>query len=184
MCKGLQRMVYVFLVDGFEEIEALTTVDFLRRASLDVTVVGIGSSEIAGSHGIKVVTDSITVQYEDMEAIILPGGMPGTLNLEKSSLVQECLQYANSHRLLIGAICAAPSVLGHKGLLVGKNATCYPGFEQELTGAFVNDAAVVQDENIITAKGAGVTIEFAAKIVSALLSAETANTVKEAMQCQ
>lgn len=177
-------MVYVFLANGFEEIEASTTVDFLRRAGLDVTVVGIGGSEITGSHGIKVVTDSITVHFEDMQAVILPGGMPGTLNLEKASLVQESLQYADEHHLLIGAICAAPSVLGHKGLLVNKNATCYPGFERELTGALVSDAPVVQDGNIITAKGAGVTIEFAAKIVSALLSAETANTVKEAMQCQ
>lgn len=177
-------MVYVFLANGFEEIEALATVDFLRRAGVQVTTVGVGGNEITGSHGIKVLTDSITVHYEDMQGVILPGGMPGTLHLESSALVKNAVLYAAEHGLLIGAICAAPSVLGHLGLLEQKNATCYPGFEQELKGALISTASVVRDDNIITAKGAGVTIEFAAEIVSALSSADTANTVKEAMQCQ
>ncbi len=179
-------MVYVFLANGFEEIEALATIDVLRRAGVEVTTVGVGERQVVGSHNIPVIADihEQDMYLNDACAIVLPGGMPGTLNLEASQTVQSALEYALQHDVVIAAICAAPSILGHKGVLAGKTAIAYPGFEKELTGATIATTAVVQDGNIITAKGAGVAIEFGLKIVEALASAKTANSVKEAMQCQ
>ncbi len=179
-------MIYVFLANGFEEIEALATIDVLRRAELSVTTVGIGGKQITGAHHITVAADveENDVQFAEMSAVVLPGGMPGTLNLEASKIVQEALEHAVKNNLVIAAICAAPSILGHKGLLKGKQAIAYPGFEKELTDAIVSDSAVVRDGNIITGKGAGVAIDFGLEIVRALVSDKTANTVKEAMQCK
>ena len=115
-------MVYVFLANGFEECEALAPVDILRRGGIKVSTVGVGGSEITGAHGIRVCCDTgeNEIKESDMQAVILPGGMPGTINLEKSAAVQNALDYAAERGLIIGAICAAPSVLGHKGLLKGK----------------------------------------------------------------
>ena len=179
-------MIYVFLADGFEEIEALATIDVLRRAELSVTTVGVDKKEIVGAHNIKVLADISTLELRpaDAKAVVLPGGMPGTLNLEGSDTVQSTLEYAHKNGLLIAAICAAPSILGHKGYLNGKNAVCYPGFEKELQGARTSEMPVVRDGNIITAKGAGVAIDFGLEIVSALVSEEKAKTLKEVMQCQ
>lgn len=179
-------MIYVFLANGFEEIEALATVDVLRRAGLQVTTVGIGGVEIIGSHNITVRADIADEQLDvsDANAVVLPGGMPGTLHLEASAVVQHALKFAQENDVLIAAICAAPSVLGHAGLLMGKQAIAYPGFEKELKGAEISQKPVVKDGNIITAKGAGVAIEFGLEIASALTTKENANSVKEAMQCQ
>ncbi len=179
-------MIYVFLADGFEEIEALATVDVLRRAGLTVTTVGVGNTQITGAHAITVVTDITQdeLKIEDATAMILPGGLPGTVHLEQSQVVQDALDYAAENQLWIAAICAAPSILGHKGLLKGKRATCYPGFESELIGAIVTNGAVVTDGNIITGKGAGVAVDFGLEIVKALSSSQQANLLKEAMQCQ
>lgn len=179
-------MVYVFLANGFEEIEALATIDVLRRAGLFVTTVGIGAQQITGAHNITVMTDIAENAFDvtDATAVVLPGGMPGTLHLEASPIVQNALGYAAKNNILIAAICAAPSILGHKGLLVGKEAIAYPGFEKDLIGATVSENKVVRDGNIITGKGAGVAIEFGLKIAATLTSKEVANTVKEAMQCQ
>lgn len=179
-------MVYVFLANGFEEIEALATIDVLRRAGLSVTTVGIGAQQITGAHNITVMTDIAENAFDvtDATAVVLPGGMPGTLHLEASPIVQNALEYAAKNNILIAAICAAPSILGHKGLLVGKEAIAYPGFEKDLIGATVSENKVVRDGNIITGKGAGVAIEFGLKIAATLTSKEVANTVKEAMQCQ
>ncbi len=179
-------MIFVFLANGFEEIEALATVDVLRRAQLPITTVGIGGKQITGAHEITVTADITEeiLELTDAKAVVLPGGMPGTLHLEASKTVQNALEYAHKNDLLIAAICAAPSILGHKGLLNGKEAICYPGFEKDLTGAVISDKSVVRDGNIITGKGAGVAIDFGLEIVKAMVSEDTANILKEAMQCR
>lgn len=179
-------MVYVFLADGFEEIEALAPVDILRRAGVEVQTVGIGGQTVVGSHGVPVVCDITErdVTTDGLTAVVLPGGMPGTTNLDRSRVVSKLLEYAASHGLVIGAICAAPSVLGHRGLLRGKQATCFPGFEKELTGASLVPDAVVTDGRIITAKGAGVAIPFGLALAAALVSPEKAEAVRVSMQCQ
>ena len=179
-------MVLVFLANGFEEIEALATVDLLRRAELDVTTVGIGGRLIRGSPGITVVADVEEDQFSmyGVAAIVLPGGLPGTLNLEKSEVVQGVIDYAVENRLLIAAICAAPSILGHKGLLAGKAATCFPGYEQELTDAVISPDVVAVDGSYITAKGAGASIPFALAIISRLVSPEQAKRLEASLQCR
>lgn len=179
-------MVYVFLADGFEEIEALATVDVLRRANLTVTTVGIGTLTVRGAHGILVSADVLDadVCLENMTAMVLPGGMPGTRNLESSQVVQTAIQHAVSKQLPIGAICAAPSIIGHLDLLRGRNATCYPGFEADLHGAVITDEAVVTDGLFTTASGAGVAIDFALELVSRLSTPNMAHDIREAMQCR
>lgn len=179
-------MVYVFLADGFEEMEALAPVDILCRAGLTVKTVGVGGTTVTGSHGIPVVTDvaDTEVTFEDLQAVILPGGLPGTTNLEKSPMVQAALDYATQNGRLIAAICAAPSVLGHKGLLNGRRATCFPGFETELTGAAYTGEAVTVDGSIVTARGAGVAVEFGLQLVSELCSPEQAEELRGTMQCR
>lgn len=148
-------MIYVFLANGFEEIEALAPVDILRRAELEVKTVGVGGKTITGSHGITVTADieEKDVTTDDMELMILPGGMPGTLNLEKSPIVTTCAEYCAKNDIYLAAICAAPSVLGHLGLLNGKEAICFPGFEGELKGATISENPVCVDGKIVTAKG-------------------------------
>ena len=177
-------MIYVFLAQGFEETEAIAPIDILRRCGKEVITVGIGDNIIKGSHGIAVVTDTEDKLVElnsDLEMIVLPGGMPGTINLEASETVQRAIDYCTANDLYIGAICAAPSILGHKGLLKGKKATCYTGFEQELTGAEVSDEPAVIDGKIITARGAGVAVDFGLKLVEALVSKEKSEKMGEAL---
>lgn len=163
-------MIYVFLADGFEELEALAPVDILRRGGLEVKTVGVNGKTAAGAHKIPVVCD-ITAEEavtDGLEAIILPGGMPGTLNLEKSKYVGLFIDFAYNNGLYIGAICAAPSILGHKGLLKGKKATCFPGFEKDLDGAEFSDTPVVTDGKITTAYGAGAAFDFGFRLLSEL----------------
>ena len=164
-------MVVCFLANGFEEIEGLTPVDCLRRCEKEVVTVGIGGVIIKGAHGIPVITDMEDNELkltDAIEMIILPGGMPGTLNLEKNETVQKAIDYCVENNIPIAAICAAPSILGHKGLLEGKKAVCYPGFEQELKGAQVLDEAVCVDGNIITSCGMGSAIKFSHAIIEKL----------------
>ncbi len=179
-------MILVFLANGFEEIEALATVDVLRRADLSVLMVGVGGKTVMGAHGIAVVADCADSDSlpEEIQAVILPGGLPGTTNLEASPVVQHYLEKAAEQNVLIGAICAAPSILGHNGLLRGKRATCYPGYEEDLLGAVCTGESVVTDGGIVTAKGAGVSVDFGLAIVSALVSPETAKELGEKMQCK
>ena len=180
-------MVYVFLAQGFEEIEALATIDFLRRCDLEVITAGVGSQDVTGAHDITVLADtveSMLVKTDDVQAVILPGGMPGTLNLEKSKYVNDMLDFAYEKGLVIGAICAAPSVLGKKGFLRDKVATCFPGFEEQLIGANATGESVVVDGNIITAKGAGVTIDFAYEIAKKLVGESEPQRVKISLQCK
>ncbi len=164
-------MIYVFLAHGFEEMEAIAPIDILRRGEAKVKTVSVTDEKmVMGAHGIKVTTD-ITykeIETENLEGIILPGGMPGTLNLEKSDAVQELISYAVNNNLLIAAICAAPSILGHKGILKGKKATCFKGFEKDLIGADVLENKVVTDQNIITCCGAGAAYDFGFAILSYL----------------
>jgi 4-methyl-5(b-hydroxyethyl)-thiazole monophosphate biosynthesis len=177
-------MIYIFLANGFEEIEALAVVDILRRCDLDVVIVGIGGKRITGSHNITVECDADeNIQAEKIDAVILPGGMPGTLNLENSAFVQKMIDKAAESGALVCAICAAPSVLGHKGLLRGKKATCYPGFETALEGAAVAGRAIEIDGNFITGKGPGVALEFGFAVASRLAGEEAAEKVRVSMQC-
>lgn len=178
-------MIYVFLAPGFEEIEALATVDVLRRAELEVCTVGVGEDFVIGSHRIPVAADIYErdlVLDEKVEAIILPGGMPGTLNLEKSPVVQKAIDWAIENNKLVCAICAAPSILGHKGILNGKEATAFPGFEAELSGAVLSEKYVARDGNIITARGMGSSIEFGLQIAEALAGDNTANKIRASLQ--
>lgn len=178
-------MIAVFLANGFEEIEALATVDILRRADLHVVTVGVGTAMPIGAHHIPVVTDlpETALTMDTLQAVILPGGMPGTVNLEASAIVRRAIDYAVAHDLPIGAICAAPSILGHAGYLWGKKATCYPGFETELRGAVLCDG-VVTDGNMTTACGAGVAVDFALELVRRLVSTEKAEEIRRGIQCR
>ena len=173
-------MVYVFLADGFEEIEALAPVDILRRASVDVKTVSINDSlEVKGSHGIKVLADILLKDVKDgADMLILPGGMPGTLNLQKNAVLCDMLKKADCY---IAAICAAPSVFGELGLLKGKKATCYPGFEDKLEGAEATGLPVVVDGKVITSKGAGTAHLFGFTLLSLLKSSEEAENLKKTM---
>ena len=176
--------VYTMLADGFEEVEALAPVDLLRRAKQQVTTVGVTGKVVSGSHGIPVTADITAEELKigaDMEMIVLPGGMPGTTNLAACEKLTEALKKADQEKRGIAAICAAPSVLGNAGLLEGKKATCYPGVESKLTGAdFVTDP-VAKDGNIITSRGLGTAIEFAAEIVAYLLDESAAKSLKESV---
>ncbi len=178
-------MIYMFLADGFEEVEALCPLDILRRAGLEVTTVGVGGKDmIAGAHGITVQADIPDVMYRDSEPemIILPGGMPGSTNLDESKTVDAALRVAAKKGAYLCAICAAPLVLGKRGYLEGKSAVCYPGFEEYLKGATVSETeTVVRDGRIITAKGMGAAFEFGLELVRALKDNETAEKIKNSV---
>lgn len=177
-------MIYVFLADGFEETEATAPVDLLRRAKKDVVTVGVGKNTVTGSHKITVLTDTTTnkiVLDDSLEMIVLPGGMPGTLNLEADETVQKAIDFCIENNKIIGAICAAPSILGHKGLLKGRKAVCYTGFEKELTGAVIADCPAVADENIVTSRGAGTALDFGLKLIEVLDSKALSEQIKSAI---
>lgn len=169
-------MIYFFLADGFEEIEALCPVDLCRRVGLDVQTVSITDSHaVTGSHGITVTTDMTAADtLGDFDMIVLPGGMPGTANLEASPLVQNALDRALAEDKYIAAICAAPMVLGKRGILAGKEAICFPGFEQYLDGATVSKNKVAIDGRIVTAAGMGVSHDFGLAIVEIFKGKEIA----------
>lgn len=170
-------MIYVFLANGFEEAEALCPVDLLRRSGSKVLTVGVDGTCIAGSHHISVqadITENEMRLDDDLEMIVLPGGMPGTLNLEASETVQKAVAYCVQEDRYIAAICAAPSILGHKGLLNGKEAIAYPGFEKDLLGAKISEHSVCKSGNIITAQGAGAAIPFGLKLVETLHGTDAA----------
>ncbi len=178
-------MIYLFLAKGFEEVEAIATLDIIRRAELDICTVGIGSKIICGSHNIPVFCDleESEASFENLEGIILPGGMPGTLNLEKNATVNKFIDFCIENNKLVAAICAAPSILGHKGLLKDKHATCFPGFEEELDGAILSQDFSVCDGNIITARGMGSAIEFGLLIVKYFQGEKSTSRLKNTLQC-
>lgn len=177
-------MIYLFLAQGFEEMEAFAPVDILRRAGLTLATVGVNGRKVTGSHGIEVTADLTEDQVEKdaIEMVILPGG-PGTKNLEQSSVMKDSVRFCAESGRPIAAICAAPSILGHMGLLKGHKATCFPGYEQELGAKEVTGESVCVSGNIITGKGAGVAAEFALKIVEFLCGEEKSNHLRKTMQC-
>lgn len=178
-------MVYCFLADGFEEVEAIAPVDMLRRASVEVKTVGVTGEVVSSSHGISVIPDiplSEVVLDNNLEAVILPGGLPGATNLEESADVQKAIDFAAKNDKYVCAICAAPQILGHKGLLKGREAIAYPGFEKELDGAVISKNYVAVDGRFITAKGAGVATEFGLAIVGALKGHVVAESIGKAIQ--
>ena len=175
-------MVYVHLAEGFEEIEALTIVDLLRRAGIETETVSVtGRLPVTGSHGVKVVADILfeDAVYSACELIVLPGGMPGSSNLAgHDGLLQKILSFRNQGKGL-AAICAAPLVFGRAGILKGIKATCYPGFEKELEGAECLKDSVVSDGGIITSRGPATAIPFALAIIETLKGEEAAGEISE-----
>lgn len=174
-------MVYLFLADGFEEIEALTVLDALRRVGACVKSVGVTGKIVNGSHKIPVTCDITEDEIDlndDFDMIILPGGLPGAHNLNDSKIVDALIGKAVQQDKFICAICAAPYVLGIRGVLNGKKATCYPGFEDKLIGATVVDAGVVRDGKIITGRAMGSAIDFALEIAEALCGKEVKDKLR------
>lgn len=168
-------MVFLFLADGFEETEAIVPLDILRRAGLDLKTIAVGTEgpSVTASHGVSVLADTTERDLPSCapEMVVLPGGMPGTTNLDASPVVHRVLEDAAARGARIGAICAAPMILGKMGLLRGRQAVCYPGFERYLAGAKPcgKDVGCVTDGNIVTARGAGVALSFAATLISCVL---------------
>ena len=176
-------MIAVLLADGFEEIEALTPVDMLRRAGADVVTVGISSDVATGSHGIKVVCDKTAAETdpETVDAVIFPGGMPGALNLDASPYTDRVISAVMKKGGRIAAICASPLILGRRGLLEGKRATCYPGFESELKGAIPTGNAVETDGNITTGRSMGTALEFAKELTALLCDGEKSSAITKSI---
>lgn len=162
------KKVALFLAEGFEEIEALATVDILRRAQIPVITVSVtGKNEVTGAHGIPVITDSLfnETNFSQVGYLVLPGGMPGARHLDEHEGLKQLITEFDRRGEQIAAICAAPMVLGGLGLLQDKQATCYPGFEEKLIGARVTGEKVVSDHNITTGRGPGLVFEFALTLV-------------------
>ncbi|NLA72405.1 MAG: DJ-1/PfpI family protein [Clostridiales bacterium] len=178
-------MVHLFLAEGFEEIEAITPVDLLRRAGIEVTTVSVGGFAVHGAHGILVEADSLSERLpldDETEGIILPGGLEGTQNLMQSEELNEIIKFCDENNRMIAAICAAPTILAEKGLLKNKKATCYPGFEDKMGDAIVVPDDVVVSDNIITAKAAGASFEFSAAIIEYLRNKDEASSVLGSIQ--
>jgi protein deglycase len=176
--------VCVFLADGFEEIEGLTVVDLLRRVELEIHMVSImKSKKVTGSHNITVMCDKLfeEVDYEEYDMIVLPGGMPGALKLSEHEGVVSQIRQFHKEGKMIAAICAAPSILGDSGILKGRKAVCYPGFEGRLTGAIVTNEKVEVDENIITSRGMGTANDFGLAIIEKLINQEVALKIKNSI---
>lgn len=167
-------MIAVLLADGFEEIEALTPVDMLRRAGLNVKTVGITGKIVCGSHKIPVIADVLPdeIELDEVSLVIFPGGMPGALNLDASPFTDKIISAVIKNGGRLAAICAAPLILGRRGLLEGKRAICFPGFENELKGAKIEADTVVTDGNITTAKDMTASLAFANELVSLIISSE------------
>ena len=178
--------VFVFLATGFEEIEAIATIDVLRRADIDVEIVSITREKmVTGAHGVVVQTDALfdNCDFSKGEMLILPGGMPGAQHLEECKPLIELVKEYHEKGKYLAAICAAPMILGNLGLLNGKEAISYPGFEKYLKGAVLSSQKVARSGQLITGKGPGVSIDFALKIVETLKSKELSDKLREMMMC-
>ncbi len=181
-------MFLCFLAPGFEEIEAITTVDMLRRAGVQMRTVAVTDESLVveGAHNIPITADihiNNVKACDEVEGVFLPGGMPGTTNLDESEAVRELIAYCAQNDKYVFAICAAPMVLGRMGLLDSRKATCYPGFEDELKGAEYTGEPAVCDGRFITGKGPGATVQFAAKIITELKGCDVTASLLQAMQC-
>ncbi len=183
----------IFLANGFEEIEALTVVDLCRRAGIEITMAAVTKDIcmgedvcVTGSHGISVKADIVLseVKFEEMDMLVLPGGMPGTKNLEANEMLMEKLDAFYKAGKCVAAICAAPSIFGHRGYLTGRNACCYPGNEGELAGAVVTENAVEADGHVITSRGLGTAIPFALAIVEHFCGKARADELAKAIVYQ
>lgn len=178
------KKIGIFMADGCEEIEGLTVVDIVRRAKMEIVMISItGKREVTSSHQVTFLTDALAaeVDYDTLDGIVLPGGMPGTLNLQADETVNKVIRQFATEGRLVCAICAAPSVLGAAGILEGKWATCHPGFEEKLTGAKVEEKEVVVDGNVITSRGMGTAIPFALEIVRYFADDETVEQVRKGL---
>ncbi|OFX60553.1 MAG: thiamine biosynthesis protein ThiJ [Bacteroidetes bacterium GWB2_41_8] len=176
----MTQKIAVHLADGFEEIEAIAIIDVLRRADIEVVVASVtGKLEVTGAHQLKVLADKLfeDIDYNGVTMIVLPGGMPGAANLDAhEGLKAQIIKFSNENKPL-AAICAAPLVYGNLGILKGKQAVCYPGFEKFLKGADILNSPVAESGNVITGRGPGAAIKFALKLVEKLVSAEKAELI-------
>lgn len=178
------KKVCVLLAEGFEEIEALTVVDLLRRARIYVDTAAVADEYmVRGSHGIAVQTEDLfsEVDFEEFDMLVLPGGLPGTTNLGDHSGVRKVIRDFAEKEKYIAAICAAPTLLGSLGLLKGKRVTCHPSMEKQISGAVLTGAPVMSDGNIITGQGVGAAIEFALNLIAVLMGDEKAQEIAEAI---
>lgn len=177
------RKAAVIISPGFEEIEGITPIDILRRAGIDVVMLGVDSRRITGAHGIEVVCDQTVSEYKDLpDALIIPGGMPGATNIAESQAASELIMNTYSKGNLVAAICASPGVvLAPLGLLENREFSCYPGFEDRVINGISSEKSVVVADNIITSKGPGTAIGFALEIVEYLLDRNSAETISRAL---
>lgn len=174
----------VFFGTGYEEIEALTVVDILRRAGVDTSMVSVSEErKVSGSHAITVEMDAVIaeVAFDSLDLVVLPGGMPGTTNLEACEALMEQVDAFVSQGKIVAAICAAPSILGHRGILKGRKACCYPSWESHLEGAEVLEQPAVIDGNVITGRGMGAAVPFALAIIERLQGKEAACKMAESI---
>ena len=179
-------MVYVLLAEGFELVEAMAPVDILSRAKVEVKTVGVTGKTVKASNGVPVVADIelSDISTEGLDCVVLPGGLPGTTNLEKSERVQELIDFCAKDGKLLGAICAAPSILAHKGLLNGREATAFPSFQKDIEegGGRLSTKFVCRDGRFITARGMGVSIQFGLALAAELASPDTAAEIRSGIQ--
>ncbi|MEG1505129.1 MAG: DJ-1/PfpI family protein [Lachnospiraceae bacterium] len=183
----MENEVCVFLADGFEEIEGLTVVDLLRRANISVVTVSVtGQRSVHGAHKIDVMADMLFehMDYKDTTMLVLPGGMPGTIHLEEHKGLEHLLNQFYREEKYIGAICAAPSILGKRGMLKGKRATAYPSKEKELYGAEILHTPVVIDGSIVTSRGMGTAIAFSLALIGLMVGTEIAEEISSAIVYQ
>lgn len=179
-------MIYVFLANGFEETEAIAPIDIMRRCRLEVLTVGVGGKVITSSHGIPVTCDITADEIkldDNLQLILLPGGLKGTQNLDASAEVSAAIDFCVKNDRYIAAICAAPTILGKRGLLEGKKAICYQGMEDDLKGAVVTHEPAVCDGKFITSRGAGASIAFGLKIAEVLISPEKSAEIAAQIMC-
>lgn len=175
--------VAIVLVDGFEEIEAVTVIDVLRRANVDVVICGVDALEVTGSHGIAVRADVLLHTVADVHAVVLPGGMPGAATLRDSDVVRVFVEAQHARGALIAAICAAPIALASWGLLRGRCATCFPGHEAALVagGATVLVEPVVDAGDVVTSRGVGTALAFALALVARVVDDDTSTRLARSM---
>jgi len=172
-------MIGIFLADGFEEVESITPIDYLNRAGIDVTLIGVNSENPIGSHGIKISTDIRIDKLQSLpDGVILPGGMPGATNLAASEKVASITRAVMRNKGLVASICAAPALaLGSFGVLKGRRFTCFPGMEKQVSDGLFQNKRVVRDANLITSRAAGTAGEFSIEIIRYLLGDEEANRI-------
>lgn len=177
-------MILVPLAEGFEEIEAITIIDVLRRAGLDVVTASLSDNIVIGSHNISIISDTLLgdIDVSKVDIIVLPGGMPGSRNFQNSSILVEMIKQVFSENKLLAAVCAAPIVLAKAGILNGKKATCYPGFESELDGAEYIEAPYVMDGTILTGRGPGAVMGFVLKLVEIIKDKDISEKLRSGMQ--